>query len=411
MTIFWVVAALMAMTGLLMLVPALLRPRAKADEDLNARNVRIARERLAELEAERTSGVLSDVLFEQSKAELEGNLIDDLREGREAPLNAAPARLTLAVVWLLVPLAALLLYLNLGAPRLLEIQASQSASPHTEQGGKPSMEEMLIKLEAKMKENPDNAEGWYILGRSYSSLGRYPEAVAALERVHQLVGDNPNILTALADVQALAAGGKVSGRPEELLRKALEQAPEDSTALWMLGMAMREQGRHKEAIAYWRRVIPQVQDDPKASAQLGSLIERTLKEGGLSEADIPAAVPAAEAPGVEIRVSVVLDEKLKEKVSPGDSLFIMAKAIEGPPMPLAVVKLKAGDLPAEVALNDAMAMSPDLRLSKFPKVLVLARIVKGAGPNAQSGDMESDPVETATTGAAPLRLVIGRIIP
>lgn len=291
MTMFWVAAALMAMTGLLMLVPALLRPKAKADEDLNARNLRIARERLAELEAERASAVLSDAMFEQSKAELEGNLIDDLREGKEAPLDAAPARLTLAAVAVLVPLAALLLYLNLGAPRLLEIQAGQAASAHTEQGTRPSLEEMLAKLEAKMKENPENAEGWYMLGRSYSSLGRYPEAVEALEKVHRLVGDDPNILTALADAQALAAGGKVSGRPEELLRKALEQAPEDPTALWMLGMAMQEQGRHKEAIAYWRRVLPQVQDDPKASAQLGALIERSMQAGGLKEADIPATVP------------------------------------------------------------------------------------------------------------------------
>ncbi|OGT91137.1 MAG: c-type cytochrome biogenesis protein CcmI [Gammaproteobacteria bacterium RIFOXYA12_FULL_61_12] len=407
MTIFWVAAALMTVSGLLILAPALLRPNKTEAEDLNARNVRIARERLAELESERESGVLSGAMFEQAKADLEGNLIDDLRDAKEAPLEAAPAKLALASVLVLVPLVALLLYLTLGAPGLLVVQGDhQSGQP-----GKPSMEEMLVKLEEKLKENPDNAEGWFILGRSYSSLGRYPEAVAALEKVHKLAGDNPSVLTALADVLALASGGKVSGRPEELLRKALEQAPDDPTALWMLGIAMQEQAKHKEAIAYWRRVLPQVQDDPKTSAQLGSLIERSMQEGGLSEADIPTVAPVPANPGIEIRVSVILDEKLKEKVAPGDSLFVMAKAIEGPPMPLAVVKLKAADLPAEVSLTDAMAMSPDLRLSKFPKVLVQARIVKGAGPMAQSGDLESDSLETATAGAEPLRLVIGRVLP
>lgn len=288
MMIFWVAAALMTLIGLLILAPALLHPKGSENEDLNARNVRIAKERLAELEAEREAGALSGAMFEQAKADLEGNLIDDLRDTKEAPLEAAPAKLTLAAVLVLVPLVALLLYLSLGAPSLLTVQENHQSGP----SGKPSMEEMLAKLEEKLKENPDNAEGWFILGRSYSSLGRYPEAVAALEKVHKLAGDNPAVLTALADALAVASGGKVSGRPEELLLKALEQAPDDASALWMMGIAMREQAKHKEAIAYWQRVMPQVKDDPKASAQIQSLIERSMQEGGLKEAG-PAAPPAA----------------------------------------------------------------------------------------------------------------------
>lgn len=412
MTMFWVAAALLASTGLLLLVPALLRPRQRMDEDLNSRNVRIAKERLAELEEERRSGILSDAMFEQAKSELEGNLIDDLREGEEVALDPTPARLTLAGIWLLVPLVALLLYLNLGAPKLLELQAGQGDATHGDSAGKPTMDELLVKLEQKLRENPENAEGWYMLGRSYSSLGRYQDAVAALEKVRQLAGDHPAVLTALADNLIMAEGGKVGERAEGLLRKVLELSPEEGTALWMMGMAMQEQGKHKEAIGYWRRVLPQVKDDPQASAQLGGLIERSMKEGSLSEADLPA-IPQAPVPagGVGISVSVALDEGLKAKVSPGDTLFVMAKAIDGPPMPLAAVRLKAADLPTEVRLDDSQAVSPEAALSKFPRVRVQARIVKGAGPTAQSGDLESEAVESATSGAEPLRLTIGRVVP
>ncbi len=419
MTQFWIIALLIALPGLLLLVPALLRPREVVADDLNDRNVRIARERLAELEAEKAAGTMSEEQFEQAKAELEGNLIDDLRDSDEQPVDAAPARFTLAAVFVLVPLVAVVLYLNVGSPRMLEIDAANTAgqaatqNPHPggNQGAKPTMDEMLARLEEKLKANPENAEGWFVLGRSYMSEKRYPEAVKALEKAYELVGDHPNVLVSLADAVAMNTGGRISGRPEELLTKALKKSPDNTTALWLMGLAMQEQTKYKEAVQFWRRVLTQVQDDANTVAQLNAMIDKAMEKGGLTAEDVGKAEQPAETAGAEITVSVTLDETLKAEVSPGDTLFVMAKAPNGPPMPLAAVKLKASDLPADVKLNDSQAMMPDLKLSKFPRVTVQARIAKSGGATAQSGDMESDSVETVTSGKPSIKLVIGKKIP
>lgn len=415
MTEFWILAALVVLPGLLILVPPLLWPRVRVGEDLDERNLRIARERLAELEGIHRAGGLSDGEFEQAKAELEGNLLDDLRDGDGPPVNNAPDRITLAAVWLLAPIAVVALYLNLGAPQIIELQASGppvgAGSGHG--GGAPaSMDEMIKRLEAKLKQNPDNLEGWFILGRSYMSERRYPEATRALEEAYKRAPNNANVLVSLADALAMGADGVIGPRAEELLLKAVELDPESASAYWLLGMARLEQGRPQEAIQFWQRAIPLLQGDANAQAELGRLIEQAKLQGGVAEVDKQPAPAVKPAPaGAEIRVQVSLAPALADKVSPEDTLFVLAKAPSGPPMPLAAVKLKASALPAEVRLDDSLAMMPNMKLSQQQRVLVQARISRGGGPMAQSGDLQSQPLETPTTGQPSLTLVIDQLVP
>lgn len=418
MTEFWIIAALLLLPGVLILAPSLLRPRIKVGEDLNSQNVQISRDRLAELEAEHVAGGLTDDEFEQAKAELEGNLLDDIRESGGDEGNDAPSRMTLAALLLLVPLSAVLLYLNLGSPKIMATLAnapqgeSGAASSHDQQ--QASMDELLARLEDKLKKDPENVEGWFILGRSYMSQGRYKEAVRALEEIYNREPDNSTVLVSLADALTMSAGGAFSARSEELLQKALELDPGSATALWLLGMANQERGEYAEAIGYWQRAIPLLQSDANAVSQLGSMIDKAKSRGGLSDADIkPVSGDAGQTPAAaaEIKVSVTLDAALVEKASADDVLFVLARAIDGPPMPLAAAKHRVADLPLEVTLSDAMAMMPDRKLSSFDRVLVQARIAKGGTPMAQSGDLQSSPVETGTNATSPVELVINGLVP
>lgn len=412
---FWLVAALILMPGVLILAPALLRPRIRVSADLNARNVQIARERLADLENEHKAGSLSPAEYEQAKIELEGNMLDDLRQAELTADDERPSRLTLGLLLVLIPLGAALLYQQLGSPQLIDRLAAAPGSDPAEGGA--SMEELLARLEQRLQEEPDNVEGWFILGRSYMAQDQYAEAVRAMEQTYRLAPDNPNVLVSLADALAMNADGKLSGRPEELLQKALELDQQSSTALWLLGMVRMEQQAYAGAIEYWQRAIPLLQDDADAVARLGGLIDQARSLAQEQGVELPKSakpeaqeVPATDG-GIAIQVSVRLDPQLAEQVAPDDVVFVMARAVSGPPMPLAAAKHRVADLPLQLTLSDAMAMTPQMKLSNFDRVVVQARVSKGGTPQAQSGDLQSSLQETQTQGQPSLELVIDGVVP
>lgn len=414
---FWILALLLLFPGLLILVPAMLRPRVRVHEDLNERNLQIARERLAELEASRKDGSLGEAEFDQAKAELEGNLLDDLREAEASTLDNRPATRSLILILILVPLIVILLYQKLGSPGVIERLASNESASELHQN-ETKMADLLTKLEEKLKLNPDNVEGWFILGRSYMAENKYDKAVWALEETSKRMPDNATILVTLADALIMANGGKFTPRSEELLRKAQSLDSSNAISFWLLGMAYYEQGRFTDAISQWRSALPLLQDSPDSVQKIGGLIEEAKAKGGEDKG--AAAVIAAQTseqtailnkgPDTDIRVWVSLAPELATKITPTDTLFVLAKATSGPPMPLAVAKHQVAELPLEVSLTDAMAMMPQLKLSNFDQVLVQARIVKGGEPTAKPGDLESEAKTTSTKGLQGLELVIHKEI-
>lgn len=421
---FWILALLLLFPGLLILVPALLHPRIRIAEDLNQRNLQIARERLAELEASRKEGALGDEAFDQAKAELEGNLLDDLREAETKALDNRPASLSLALILILVPLVVILLYQQLGSPEILARLASNESASELHHQGETKMDELLAKLEEKLKLNPDNPEGWFILGRSYMTENKYDKAVWALEETIKRLPNNPTIMVTLADALTMANGGKFTPRSEELLHKAQSIDPSNAISFWLLGMAYYERGRFTDAISQWRGAMPLLQDSPESVQKIGSLIEEAKAKGGedkSGEDKGAAAVIAAQTseqtaapnkgPDTDIRVWVSLAPELAAKTTPADTLFVLAKAASGPAMPLAVARHQVSELPLEVSLTDAMAMMPQLKLSNFDQVLVQARIAKGGEPTAKSGDLESEAKASTTKGQQGLELVINKEVP
>ena len=199
------------------------------------------------------------------------------------------------------------------------------------------------------------------------------------------------------------------GQPLELIRKALKKQPDNTKALWLMGMAEAGQGNYQNAIANWKKLMPLLKDDMASRAEVGRLIAMAREKLGLpatppvttASAPEPAQVSIAQTSGTKasIKVRVELDQSLAGKYKPTDTLFIYARALQGPPMPLAAVRMQASDLPVEVTLDESMAMMPSMSLSKFPQVRISARISPSGNAIRQPGDLIGE-MKPVTVGQA-----------
>ena len=414
MIVFWIIAALMLLVALALLLPALLGRKALHDLDRNQQNVAIARERLQELESEYGRGSLSEPDYQQARQELEQALLIDV-DGAQAtttPVSASNTRASLIWVALGVPLATVLLYLQLGTPGAVTMQTQVAASQeHTGGDSAATMEQLVAGLAAKLQEEPDNPEGWFMLGRSYISMGRFVEAAAAFEQVLQLVGDNPDVMLRYADALAMAQGGTIAGKPFEIVKQALQLKPDDPTGSWLAGLGYEEQGEYEKAVQHWRKLETLLVNDPASLNEVRNLIARAEQKLGrpvTAQTTPPSAIAAS---NVALQVTVSLDAALQDKVSADDTVFIFARAMEGPPMPLAAVRKQVRDLPVQVVLDDSMAMMPQMKLSNYAKVLVGARISRSGNTTAQSGDLTGEIDNVATNSNEKLTLTISQRIP
>jgi len=418
MTSFWIVAAVMVAVALTFLAPTLLGRKRLSSQDRSDQNVQIARERLNELESEFGRGALSEADYERARQELELALLNDVEDelpsNEKDPLTASP--ITLALLIVLVPLFTILLYVELGKPEVMQTAAKSEAtapSPHASTGDQaaPNIDELLGRLEEKLKANPDDAQGWYMLGRSYMSLGRYAEATTALGRAYELVGDQPTVMLSYADALAMSQGGKISGKAFELIKKALVLSPNDPTALWLAGLGYQEQGDYERAVGYWRQLEPMIADNPESLSEVRRLIANAEQQLGYSVKAEPAEITPAPASSVSISVQVDISPTLRNQANPSDTVFIFARAASGPPMPLAVVRKLVSDLPVTVTLDDSMAMMPQMKLSSFTDVNIGARISKSGNAMPQSGDLKSADTPINTAKDKTVALSIDSIVP
>ncbi len=401
MTVFWIVTAAMVLAALAMLAPALLRTRSTAGIDRDKQNVVIARERLAELRQERDRGVLSEAQYEKSKSELEQSLLIDLEQSEESQGTAGKGGrssgwLSVAVMVILLPGMTLGLYNHLGSPELIDPPKSPLAHGGEEPGQLPSVEEMLATLVKRLEEQPADPDGWFLLGRTYMAMEEYAKAAGAYQRVQELIGDQPVILLARADALAMSQQGDLSGVPTALVRKAVGLEPDNTTALWLAGMAEMQAGNAELAIAHWERLEPLIQDDPDARERVSTLLSQARTQAGKRSA-ATAEAAAVDAPAQtqdvgsgQISVRVTLSSEFLDRVQPEERVFVFARALQGPKMPLAAARLRASDLPVELILDDSSAMMPAMKISGFDQVVVGARVSRSGDPIAKSGDLTGE---------------------
>ena len=384
---FWLAAGLLLLIALsFLLIPVLRGRRAQREEDRTALNVALYQERVAELQAQREEGVLTAEQFETGRAEAARELLADtegVAPGRVSSLGKAIP--LLAAV--LVPVLGLSLYLHFGSSDKVELTREFSQPPQ-------SLEEMVARLERAAAAQPDSAEGLYFLGRAYMAQNRPAQAARVFERAANLAGRQPELLGQWAQAQYFADDKKWSDKIQALTDEALKADPKEVTSLGLLGIAAFEDQRFAQAIGYWQRLMDELPEGDASRAALEGGIAKAREQLQASGGNVETA-PVAKAMA-SIKVSVDLADAVKASALPGDSVFIFARAVSGPPAPLAVKRVTVADLPITVELGDVDAMMPQLKLSNFPEVQLMARISRAGQPTAGEWVGRSQPLSSST---------------
>jgi cytochrome c-type biogenesis protein CcmH len=413
MTIFWISGALLLAAGLaLVLRPLRLRGAAKSGASRDAMNVAVFRDQLREAEEDLRTGKLAQADYERARAEIERRLLEDVHPANSAAPKAARNR-AVAYSALVLPLAALGIYLVVGNPGAINPAA------HDAGVSMPQIEAMVQRLAERLEKQPDDVEGWKMLGKSYTVLGRFAEAANAYSKAAIRAPRDAQILADLADALAMARGQSMKGEPEELVLRALQIDPKNAKALALAGTAAFDRRDFRGAARYWERMLPLVEADSEDARVIQSNIDEARAQaetaGKPAVASRPAATskPAAAnkpaAAGARVQGSVKLAPELASRVAPTDTLFVYARAAEGPPMPLAILRKQAGELPLKFSLDDSMAMSPAMKLSAFARVVVTARISKSGSATPQPGDLQGATAPIANSSGA-VSITIDKVV-
>lgn len=344
---------------------------------------------------------------------------------------AAPRRQAVVValvVAMLLPAGAVILYRINGDPRALD--ATQlAASASTAQDGNAEgaqsvdMDQAIAGLVAKLEANPDNANGWALLGRAYQATGKFAESRDALKHAFDLEPGNHDLTVEYAQALALAGEGRrIAGESRRLIESVLKEDPDHQRALWLLGISDYQAGDYNAAITAWNRLLPALPAGSDIAASVRAQIAEAQSLGGTvaltsaaPAAPATAAGPAAPATdaaaGPRLTVNVSLDPALRDRLDPAATLFVFARAENGPPMPLAIQRLAASALPATVTLDDSMGMLPSMKLSMFPKLVIGARISRSGNAQAQPGDLQALAPGVDVNRKEPLDLRIDTVVP
>ena len=238
---------------------------------------------------------------------------------------------------------------------------------------------MVDKLATRMKEHPEDPTGWSLLARSYAALGRFPDAVAAYAQAAARGPADASLLADWADALAMQTQS-LQGEPSKLVARALEIDPKLPKALSLAATAALERKDYAGAIDEWRKLKVQFPPGSEEAKEIDAMIAEA--EAASSGAPKVASIDASAITG---RVS--LAPKLRDRVGADDTLFIFARAVDGPRMPLAVVRTTASSLPRDFRLDDSMAMTPAARLSAAGRVIVEARVSKSGSATPAPGDL------------------------
>lgn len=419
MMMFWIGVAGLVLLAWLMVWPAW-RPKAapadpRGERLVNLAPVAILGEQLAALDRDLAAGVLDAQQHELAKREIQRRLLDESGANLNPPATAG-SRKAVLFVGLAVPVFALVLYGVIGNSAGVA-PPSASVAGNASQVTPEAVEAMLVKLAKRMETGTgspaSDLQGWTMLARSYAVLQRFAESDRAYARAVALAPDDPQLLADRADVLAVLQGQSMVGEPDRLIAKALQINPRHPKALALAGSSAYQRKDFAAARSYWQ----QARDLAPPGGEFAADMDRSLVEvagaAGTAASQAPKTPKAAsnqadEAGPARITGRVSLTPALAASTQPSDTVFIFARAAEGPRMPLAILKRTVAELPITFTLDDSTAMSPEMKLSKFPRVIVGARVSRSGNAMPQPGDLhgESPPKGTHETG---LELVIDTV--
>ena len=416
MIAFWISAALLLLLALALVLPALLKSKNNVDTiaDTAAQaNLSVLRSQLTQVEADFEAGSINADQLALAKSDIERRTLEE----ESAPETAVvPARST-RTAWALglaIPLLALGVYSFLGNinaldPANLEAKAETDLTPEQIE---TMVSAFAARLEAVPASEAPDPKAWEMLARSYAAMQKFPEANKAYKRAVELNPGNAQTLADHAEVLAMLQGQSMAGEPTRLYERALMLDPNNLKALALAGTAEFEKKDFAKASEFWSKaqgLAPPGSDFAKGLASSVEEARAALGEAGTSQV-VAKSAPTSTLATASIQGVVSLSPALKSKVASDDTIFIFARAAQGPRMPLAILKRKASELPITFTLDDSTAMTDELKLSKFELVIVGARVSKSGNALPQSGDLIGQSTSFKPSGSK-LTLVIDSVQP
>ncbi len=380
---FLTAALLLIGMVLVILIPALLRPQSTLNRDDNAQRREIFRAQFAEIEQDLASGVLDAAQYELAKTELERRMLDEVTSSPLAATVAKPDRRLAVILVFLVPLTAFWLYVKIGNPEAI-VNPTGAAMMDGKPMTQADVEGLLASLAAKLEKNPDDGAGWALLANSYVKIGKYAEAVKAYEQATKKITDNAQLYADYADALAATSDYKLEGLPVELANQALKIDARNIKAKMLLATAAYDRQDYKEAIALWEKIITELPKEAEIIPDIKAAIAKAQSLAGETKSTSVQKV----AVNAGIRGTVRLSPALTKALDANATLFVFARAAQGAPMPIAIVRASAKDLPYQFQLDDTSAIMPSNKLSQADAVVVVARISKSGDAKPISGDLQ-----------------------
>ena len=329
-------------------------------------------------------------------------LVPLVREGRRSGRARSVFVLSLCIA-LLLPLGAGVLYLKVGTPAALNGVSAQAQTPI-------SLPQAIAQLREHLAQQPGDQQGWMLLAQTSAMMRQPGDARDAWDHVLKLDANNAEAMVGWAESDSmLRADHQIEGRARELLQRAVKQHPDNQRGLWLLGISDFQRGDYRNAAATWRLLQPQLEPGSSVAKSVAEQIAIADARAGGAPAGTSSSAAAAVPAGASLRVTVTLAPALQGKLAKGDVLYVYARALDGPPMPLAVARIEPVTLPATVALNDAMAMTPTFKLSSVAQVFVGARISHDGQPTAAPGDLEGDAGVVDVARKTPVAITIDKV--
>ena len=422
---FWSIASAMTLAILgLVLRPLLMRqPTVTNDQE---KKLPVYRQQFSELEQDLANGLLTDEQYQAARSELERRVLEETGSTDTSTtttgglVNLRFVALSLAMI---IPASSGVLYWTLGNPAAMThptVSVASQGGPGGDAQMAEGLNQLIEQLRKKLEQNPNDGVGWGLLARSYMAMERYADAVPIFERATKLDPDNAGLLADFADALAVHQGRKLEGRPESLIQKALKLDPHNVKALMLSGTIAYNRKDFARAAKEWEDAHTYLPaDDQESSDQLkASIAEAKRRMGGGPSMNMLVANPPMEqakptkaaAPSGQSRAitgKVILGPNLANRASLPDTLFVFAKDVAGPPMPVSIVRASRKDLPFTFRLDDSTSPMPSRKLSDIDTVVIVARLSKSGRAMAESGDLEgmSQPIKP---GAENITVVIDR---
>jgi len=418
---FWLIIAVLTLLVLVLL----LRPWSGTGgidiaEDDDRLRISLYQQNLRELDREFERDQLTPEQLANVRNELELSLLGEI--GRDTQKDSGQTVVTLqqgrrsaALPVVLFVGMAVPLYWYLGNPQLNDLKQFSTLAEENQGDTPPPVDGVIPEMQTHLQRNPRDANGWLLLADMYMSLEQYPAAVDAFEQLYQLTGEDTNVMLRYANALVVANNGRFSGKPADMVQRVLALEPDNYTALLFAGMAEDESGNYQQANQHYKNLLPGLQGNPPLLDTINQLItrnEQLLRDAGVDVTATAEVEPQTASIGpVSLRVAVTVSAGLMDKYGSDDTLFVYAQALDGPPMPLAVTRNKAGELPLEVVLDDSMAMMPAMKLSAFARVKLQARISDSGNAQPESGDLIGLLAEVDVTTMDTINLVIDTVMP